>query len=226
MRSGSSHLVRSLGKLFNHRVSSPRFGFAGKASTDDHQLDHMVTSVLHLEGDYVLHQHSKATGNNLHILKSFHYTPVVLQRKLYDCLVSVYDQMPASPHMTVPGVQRPEWNSMTDEQQWLWMAYNVVPWYLSYYASWHYADIEKHIVWYEDYYRDQIKGMRKLLEFLKVQDNVTDDMMDKVVNKKDNSFHVGKVGRGASVPMFVKSIVEESVRSWGSLGEKMKKELL
>jgi len=226
MRTGSSHIVRSLGNLLGYRVSSPRFGFSGRASTDDHQIDHNVQAVMHMEGNYVLHQHSKAIGNNLQLMKTGGYKPIVIQRNLFDCLVSIYDQMPANPHMTVPGVQRPAWGELNDNEKWAWLAYNVIPWYLTYYASWHYADIKKYIVWYEDYYRDQVAGMRKMLQFLNVQDNVTDDMMSAVVNKTDNSLHVGKVGRGQAVPSYVKNIASSMVLSWGPLAAKMGKELL
>lgn len=226
MRSGSSHLVRSLGKLFDHRVTTPQIGFAGRAGTDEHIVNYAVLAVQYTEGRYIYHQHCKATGNNLHILKAHGFTPIVLMRNLYDSLVSVFDQMPASPHMTMPGAFRPPWEGMSEEQQWSWIAYNAIPWYLNFYASWMAADIPKHVIYYDTFYQDQVAGIRGILNFLNVEGNLSDEKIAEVVNLKDNSFHVGVSGRGKHIPDFVTNVAEQQVRAWGALSEDMRRDLL
>jgi hypothetical protein len=128
--------------------------------------------------------------------------------------------------MTIPGAFRPQWDYMNEEQQWKWVAYNMIPWYMSFYASWMAADIPKHIMWYEEAYKDQVVAVRGILKFLGVEDRLTDDKIAEVVNTKDNSFHVGVSGRGNLVPDFVKDIAEGQARAWGPMYTDIKKDLL
>lgn len=229
MRSGSSHIVRSLARLLDHRVSTPQVGFAGEAGTDEHIINYNVLNILHLEGDYVLHHHAKATGNNLRILQTYGYRPVVVLRNVFDSLVSVYEQMEVSPHMTVPGVFRPPWEHMADHERWQWMAENMIPWYYSFFASWNAADIPKHFIYYEDYYKDQLKGMKAMLDFLEVPDALypSNKEIEDAVRRKDARFNFGTSGRGQlGVPNNIKKLAVRMAHSWGPFGKEIENGIL
>ena len=229
MRTGSSHLVYSMGRMLNYRVTTPQMGFAGKAGTDEHIVNYSVLCVQTQEGNFVFHQHCKGTGNNVHILKAYHFKPIIMMRNLYDCIVSCWDQMPASPHMTVPGVKRPPWNDMTEEQRWLWMGFNVIPWYYSFYNSWMQADIPKHIVWYDEHYKDQKKSMKKIFKFIDLPKDQwpSSEKMDKEIEPANTSrLHIGKSGRGEAVPEIIKVLANDQADQWGPWAKQMKRDLL
>ena len=47
---------------------------------------------------------------------------------------------------------------------WMWIGYNIIPWYLSFYASWKNTTLPVIWSWYDEFFKDQVAGMRRILD--------------------------------------------------------------
>jgi hypothetical protein len=217
-RTGSSHIARCTGRIMGLPVQSPRWIHAGRFSTDDHQIDHTLMGACKHLGLFVLHQHSKGTGNNVAILKAFGIKPMVIIRNMFDSLVSVKEQMEITDNMTCPGVPRPEYYELTEGQKWDWISFNLIPWYFQFYASWHYAtQIDRMMIHYRDFYSENnFKVVSKILDWVGYP-NPGEEVVAATHARKDARFNVGISGRGKAVPEIVKERAYLQAKSWGPL---------
>lgn len=209
LRSGSTHIAESLARIMGCRVARPFY--SPTASPDEHHADPAVMMPLMINGSWVFHSHTKGTGNNRHYFQQLKLKPVVVVRNLFDSMISVYEQMEASPVMSVPGVPRPAWWSMSATQKWKWLLLFFVPWTLAFRDSW-----QEHalIVHYEQHFEDQVKSAQQILKYVDPQFTVTDDAVDSCFkhHKGLGRFNVGVSGRGMSIPADVRDRVLEMTR--------------
>jgi len=221
-RTGSSHIARCTGRIMGIPVQAPRFLFADHFSTDDHQVDPALMGAIRHLGIWVLHQHSKGMGNNVAILKAYGIKPMVIVRNLFDCLVSVKEQMEVAENMTTPGVPRPEYYELDEDGKWDWISYNIVPWYYQFYASWHYAKIDKLLIHYREFYSDDnFKVMSKILDWVGFP-NPGPEEVARHHARRDARFNVGYSGRGNAIPDTVKERAYAQAKSWGPLEKTLK----
>jgi hypothetical protein len=225
-RTGSSHIARCTGRIMGVPIQSPRFLYAGGYSTDDHQIDATMMGAIRQLGVWVLHQHSMGTGNNVAILKAFNIKPMVIIRNLFDSLISFYEQMEVADNMTSPGVARPEWHKMDDDTKWDWMSFNVIPWYYRFYASWHYANIDKLLIHYRNFYDgDTVSVIGKILDWIGFPNPGEEEIM-RHFNRRDARFNTGYSGRGKAVPEIVRERAYLQARAWGPLEKHLREDYL
>jgi hypothetical protein len=201
-RSGSSHIARCTSRIMNIPVQAPRFLFAGEFSTDDHQVDPAA------------------------ILKAYNAKPMIIIRNLFDSLVSVKEQMEVSQNMTCPGVPRPEYQKLSEDEKWDWISFNIIPWYFQFYASWHYADIDKLLIHYRDFYSENnFKVMSKILDWIGFP-NPGEKRVAELHARRDARFNIGQSGRGKAIPEIVKERAYQQAKTWGPLEKALREELL
>jgi hypothetical protein len=210
----------------NVPVQAPRFLFAGEFSTDDHQVDPAMMGAIRHLGTWVLHQHSKGMGNNVAILKAYGVKPIIIIRNMFDSLISVKEQMEVSDNMTCPGVPRPEWGSLNETEKWDWISLNLIPWYYQFYASWHYAQIDRLLVHYRDFYDgDNFKVMSTILDWIGYP-NPGEEEVAAIHARRDARFNVGQSGRGKAIPEIVKERAYLQAKAWGPLEKTLIEEYL
>ena len=93
---------------------------------------------------------------------------------------------------------------MESEEQHNWAVRCLPYWYVTFYLSWKYADIDKHVIWYDEYYKDQVKGLRQIFDFTGISrlGSVTDEALDMASQVHDpglSRFQFGRPGRGREV---------------------------
>jgi hypothetical protein len=176
--------------------------------------------------NHIFHVHSKATNNNVILLQQFNIKPVVIMRRVADSLVSLKEQMDVSESTSILSAYKPAWKDMDEEARWTWLAYNGIPWYLSFYASWKDAKIPTVWSWYDEFFEDQVTGMKRILDHIKL-DKYSDKLIAQACDHREGRFNCGKAGRGKyAMPSFVHNILRTQIGTWGPLAEDMERELL
>lgn len=214
-RSGSTHMGQTLCNLTGRTMDSGMVAFRKGFGADEHTFHPFMAQALMTRNDIIFHQHCKGTTVHQEILNSFGAYVLVTVRNIYDLALSSMERMNNGVHAPCV-VSPPKWKDFSDHDKWLWAAHNLIPWNFQFAASWMMSDCNTLWVKYETYYADQIAGMKKILEFLRLPERSDKDIRkaaDINVNLK-----VGKVGRGeATVPDDVRQIVERQYGIWGEL---------
>jgi hypothetical protein len=216
MRSGSTHIKNCFLRI-GFRPSSTHITF-GDHVNEEHMVDGRSAALLFPLGGFVFQQHVRAIGRNVPLLKEFGVRPIVLYRNVLDSIVSWkesadrdtargYKQASHSP------TYMPDWPTLSDRDKLLWITYNIVPWYYSFYVSWREADIESLFVNYDDFFRCQWKEFGQMTRHLGL--DLKDIDLKGAVGGRDGKFNVGVSGRGDSLPDEVINIADRQASSWG-----------
>jgi len=224
MRSGSTHVAMAIQRLTWYEYTN-LLGYANMGS-DAHNVSACLMQSFIGRAPRIFHHHSRATDGTVNILKWAEIRNNVIQtRNVLDCLVSLREVLNI-PTTKMPDVITPEgWLEMNEYDQYLWLAYNVVPWYFSFYVSWQQADIEKIFVRYEDFFSDQVYGMRRVADFLGL--NPTDNDIEDAVKPKDRRFNQGVSGRGRKqIPEEIVDVIHTQAETWGLWTQNIKETLL
>lgn len=198
---------------------------------EEHTVDVNAANIIFPLGGFVVWQHSRAIGRNVPILKEHGVKPIVLYRSFLDSLVSLEEKTAQRTdknlRATFAAIYIPYWREWTQIERQKWVAYNVLPWYFSFYISWMEADIDKLFVRYDSFYKDEVAGIEKILDFVDpfLAPFPTKDIK-KAVAHRDTSFNVGKSGRGQDLDGSVIDIAVKQARAWGPVwGPVLEKEL-
>jgi len=225
-RSGSNHISDSLAKtLGSHRTYLNK---AGEGYAQDAQrLDHQVADVLfnRLNGMVYL-GHIMGTKYNLGVIRVFEPRVIVTMRRLFPALHSLrrYEEALVADGRKDDRYINNDWPSFTNEQKWLWVAYNTIPWYYQHYVSWMKAELpHKMIVWYEEHFADQVASAKRMFEFLGVE-GLTDERIGKGFEHFNSNYTKDRTV--FEMPKFVREIARDQARGWGLWEERIVEDLL
>jgi hypothetical protein len=189
---------------------------AGGPGTDEHVINYNVAQILFPYQGQIFHQHSKATGNNVALLKQYGLRPVVMLRNPLDCLVSLRERMILRAEGWSPGLYYPpDLHKAPELDQYHWLAFNAIPWYFSFFMSWK-LTTGLPVLWltYETYFQDQPDWIRAVLRHVGIQRTFTDSEIAAVCDHRDGKYNVGVSGRGEMLPGEIKDIVMDQVNAW------------
>ena len=224
MKSGSTHISNCIARL-GFRPISTHVSFHG-SNNEEHTVDPQIACVVLPLGGFVVHQHARAIGRNVHLLKQYGVKPIVVYRNVLDSLLSWVEAQNVAPrNSSFCPVHLP---ALSEVERQKWAAYNVAPWYFSFFASWREADIDTMFVSHEDFYADQANSLSQIISFVDPLLTYPQEKFSEVSAHRDGSFRVGISGRGRQLlsPEVV-DIVESQAMDWGpELGPILKKELL
>ena len=218
MRTGSTHIKNCLIRL-GLRPASTHITLDDNVN-EEHMVDGRAATLLFPMGGFVFQQHVRAIGRNVPLLREYGIRPIVLYRNIYDCVLSWTEQatrdwtMGKRQHTYSP-LHIPDWGSLGDGDRLRWVAYNVVPWYFSFYVSWQEAEIEKMFISYERFFEDQPAGLRGILRFSGFYPLPDQRSLEAAAAPLGGKFSVGLSGRGAGLPGEVKRIIEKQAEAWG-----------
>jgi hypothetical protein len=216
LRSGSTHVKVSLSRLLDYRQATTICS-VGARGTDEQNISISAAQILFPIPAQVFHQHTKATGSNLALLERFGFRPVVMVRSVPDCLVSLRERLLRTPDVHPGLYYPPEFVTMSKEDQLTWLVYNVAPWFWAFYESWENATIPRLFVRYEEFYTDQIAGIRRILDHVGIVHSFTDADIDVACNHRDGRFNQGRVGRGKEeIPAPLLDVLAAQADAWPS----------
>jgi hypothetical protein len=195
-RSGSTHIARVLGELLRFRPASMAGMFGEGRET--HDINPISSQILIPYGYQIFHMHTPASSGNVVILRDNGIRPVVVIRNIADTLVSIRERIlkygPLLPGVIV--IQ--EFQEWSKDQQYNWLIDNVASWQMQFYVSWCVADVPNFRVRYDTFFKDQTNSTRRLLEWLNLQDDTTDEAIEQATKMTWNKI-IGVSGRGKDV---------------------------
>ena len=221
-KSGSSHIKLLLQKLLRYR--------SAYAATDN-VLYTPAAQVVFEYDEQILHHHVEATPCNVAILNRYQdEVKVVLTfRNVLDSLVSMKDYL-ERPTVIPPSRMEPgaDWARLDDEDKYKWVVYNATPWYFRFWVQWKSCDVPRHEVWYDEFFKDQVSGIRDILDWVGIDDFYGDDEIAIVSRHREGKFNVGRSGRGKELlPKKLIDVVYKNADSWGPYwGSRIRHELL
>lgn len=220
MKSGGIHISNSLVQMLGWRRSSLcAYQGAGLAEQD---VNPYVAGTILPQKQFLFHQHTRAWPSNTDMLKNFGIKPIVLIRNVADVIVSVLDDMkkdhqrPLDPKL-LPGIWVPkDFDLMSILERETFLARNLGPWLLSFYASWRtQTDVQCLWVRYEDHFADQMASFRRMLTWIGQPIRCTEEGLEKIAQQRHFNFNVGRVGRGQLLGTEAKHILLELAEGWG-----------
>jgi hypothetical protein len=204
-RSGSTHIKETLLRLLPGYLSASTVLSAGEIGNDGYcQINVFAAQVLFPRGLTIFHQHTPGTSGNVAMLNRYEIRPVVQMRNMLDSIVSVRELLATGENQHI-GIYYPkQFSKLSTESQLMWCVEFLPIWYFTFYLSWKYADIDKLFIWYDEYYKDQVKGMRRILDHVGLSSlgSVSDEsisMASDVIDPGLSRFKFGRPGRGREI---------------------------
>ncbi len=197
-KSGSSFLKTALVALTGYFEATLTYAF------------HQNEQELHLPGVLamarratVTQQHARATEANLQIMQGFGIRPVVLVRNLADVAVSLCDFYDGGADVNT--FFRPVWSGLDRAEKLDAIVDLVMPWYVSFYASWAYASrdarVDIHWLTYAGLTRDKSAALSAVARFYGIEKSAAEIAAAVVAadgNRQGTRFNQGVAGRGAA----------------------------
>lgn len=217
-RSGSTHISRGLSDMLRFRPASIA-GMHGEGS-DQHVMNMYTAAVLMPYGYQVFHQHTWGTNRTVGIMRDMRIRPIICTRNILDTVVSLKERIDhLYPNCVIPGIQLPLWDeTWDDDDKYFWLVYHAVPWQLQFLSSWSHNFVPKHIVTFDEHFKNQRKSFRAMLDFLErdLSPTVSNDTIDKfAAHKQLTNFNKGVSGRGGKlVPRKLQDVVLDMAHSW------------
>lgn len=220
MKSGGVHITNCLGRILGWRRNS--LASWQQEGMTEHDINPHVAWTVLPQGAYVFHMHMRAWGANVGMLAQWNVRPIVLIRNVADIIVAVRDnalmdyQRELDPK-GMPGVYLPSaLDSMSREEQELFLVQNMGPWLLSFYVSWkRQQGVPCLWVSYEDHFKDQVKSFRRMLEWVGWGTNTTDEAIAQIADSKPHNFNKGVSGRGRQLSKPAMDALESLIDAWG-----------
>ena len=217
-KTGSTHIGLSTARLIRYRKATV-VATRGSIGDEEQRIDGPAANILFPMGGLIFQNHTRASPSNLPILKEHGIRPVVITRNMLDSLVSVRDRFNVVDPQGWRLQPDASWRRMSENAQWKWLTYNVVPWMMAFYVSWIKADIPRVFISYEEWFKDQVAGMRMILDHTGVSElgTVADEEIRKCTEHHDGNFSgSGVSGRGhREVPVCFKGIIFDQADAWG-----------
>jgi hypothetical protein len=207
--------------LLQYQVNSLMPTLRGGNGSDEHMVHPFVAQTMFNLEKFIFHQHTKGTKGNVDLIRAYGMPVIITIRNIFDVMLSVKEKMDDGVHC--PCIQGPvPWRTMKDSLKWAWLGHNIPAWTFQFYASWHYADVNKLWVKYEDYYTDQPASMARILRFL----NATGEADLKNIIDIESNKKVGISGRGRkAVPSYIKKNIVAQTVPWGDTGKLLRRDL-
>ena len=227
-RSGSTHVKVTLMRCLPTYHAATTVLSAGAIGDDNHcAIDIFAAQILLPSPETIFHQHTAGTSGNVALLKNHGIRPVVMMRNMLDSMLSVVELLNTGEPQRL-GIYYPSkfHNWDMDDQLW-WAVCNLPNWYFTFYLSWKYADIDKHIIWYDEYYKDQVAGVRGILDHVGFKGNIEDEYIHDAAHtiQGDSRFKFGLPGRGKKVfkPDYIRNIRDQAAAwpEWKELTEEL-----
>jgi hypothetical protein len=218
-RSGSTHVRVTLERLLPGYRSATTVISSGTIGNDGYpSINIFAAQMMFNNPSQIFHQHTCGTSGNVMLLKKAEIKPIIMMRDMLDSMVSLRELISTGQPQGI-GIYYPDyWMSMDEEEQLWWVVKNLPNFYFTFYLSWMSADIEKHVIWYDQYYKDQVAGIRGILEFAGPEGTVSDDAirMASETITPESRFKFGKPGRGRQIltPDMINDIADQAM-SWG-----------
>ena len=229
-RSGSTHIKSTMLRLLPEYHVSTSTMCAGSLGDDNLQMiDIYGAALLFRQPQTYFHQHTLGTSGNVALLKQYGLRPLVQFRNILDSIVSLVELMREGQQglgFYVPS----DWADMEEEQQLWWAVKNLPRWYFVYYLSWTEADLQILPLWYDTYYKDQVAGVKRILDHtgLSVLGTVTDASILAAAKVIDvhSRFKFGRPGRGVEILTgnMIQDIISQAL-TW-TRGPEMVQELI
>jgi len=224
-RSGSTH-IKNCFVLLGWRAATTHICL-DEHFNEEHMVDAKIATALFPMGGFVFQQHTRAIGRNVEILREYGVKPVVTYRNVLDSLVSLKDSTGKDPRKgyTFLPLHLPDLDQMSEDDKLWWLAYNMIPWWYSFYVSWRQADIDKLFIRYDEFYDNQTAGLAQILEF--TGNPIPEDgKLDLVSLHKGGKFNVGISGRGWDLPPGIIDLAYSQAKAWGPWREEIECNLL
>lgn len=217
-RSGSTHVRTTLERILPGYRSATTSINAGAIGDDGYPSINIFAAQLMFNNPrQIFHQHTCGTSGNVAVLKASKINPVVMMRNMLDSMVSLQELLSEGKPQGI-GIYYPhQIASMSTEAQLWWVVRNLPNFYFTFYLSWKYAEIDKLTIWYDEFYKDQVRGIRDILEFTGPKGTISDrniSMASEVITSEDR-FKFGRPGRGKEI--LSKEMIwaiEEQASSW------------
>ena len=170
---------------------------------------------------FVAPLHTRASPYLVTMSKEYSIKPIVMTRNLFDCMVSIKERIVRYQHKTkassglVFSHTIPAHRNMTDVEIERYIIKFVIPWYISFYASWKSANIESIWITYEDLVTNTEACLSRVLESVHIDPNLQAIKNAIKKSSEDNTrLNVGKVGRGRDLSIAYRSEVAELLRMY------------
>ena len=229
-RSGSTHVKATLLNLLPNYRGVTSVISTGALGNDTCAINMFAAQLLFPTPESVFHQHTLGTHGNAYILKQYNYKPIVQMRNMLDSMVSVVELLAGGENQNL-GIYYPhQFAEMSKDDQLWWAVKNLPNWYFTFYLSWKYCGLDTHTVWYDIYYKDQVAGVRGILNHVGFSDlGDVDDETIRMVSERVTSgsrFKFGLPGRGRQI-LTAKMVrdIEMLAMSWME-GKELIKELM
>ena len=197
-KSGSSFLKEALHCL----TGWPDAGFSYAYFQNEQEL-YLPYLVAVDRLNTVTQQHCRATVANVQILQGFDIRPVVLVRSLPDVVMSLVDFYDGG--AVVNTFFASDWQALSADAKRDLIVDHVMPWYVSFYASWQHAAAAKRLdclfVRYEDMIADKAATLIRIADFLGLAKSADECRAAVAKAEGDRSkirFNRGVAGRGAA----------------------------
>jgi hypothetical protein len=217
-RSGSTHIKETLLRLLPGYRSATTVLSAGEVGDDGYcPISVFAAQILFPQGSYIFHQHTPGTAGNVAMLRRYEIKPVVQMRNMLDSLVSARELLATGQPQHL-GIYYPKDFSSWDKDDQFWWMIQVFPtWYFTFYDSWKRSDLDVHYVWYDEYYKDQVKGVRGIFDHVGLQGTIDDaaiEMASNVIDPGLSRFKFGRPGRGREemTPQMTDAISQQALR--------------
>ncbi len=230
-RSGSTHIKITLCRLLGYRPASAVISVGGFGN-DSHQINHNAAQVLFPLAAQVFHHHTLGTCGTQTLLNLYKLKPVIMMRNVLDSMVSLRELLSTGERQHLGIFYPPWWRTMSEEEQFEWLASNVSNWYFVFYSTWNLTpDLDVHHIWYDDFYDDQVKGIRGILDHTEIGrlGHVSDETIKEFLDPQPGGrLNVGISGRGKEqMPLSAIKIVKQQAMSWGKeWGPRMVEQLI
>ena len=162
----------------------------------EQELCPLQCALVH-ELNYVASHHTRYSQATQEVLTQFSVFPVILVRNIYDCMVSLRDHL-LNESLDIPQAYVPRnFRDLTAERQYDFLVDCVVPWYISFAASWSEYEGPGLRLVYRDLIQDFPAAVAGILKAVGLTASRSDiELAIAKVNPRDKRFNVGRIGRG------------------------------
>lgn len=201
-RSGSSHVKETLLHILPEYHQATTVLSAGEIGNDNRcAINPFAAQVLFPQPLTVFHQHTAGTSGNVSLLNKYSVRPIVQMRNMLDSMLSLVELI-STGYPQHLGIYYPEGfeNWEMNERLW-WSVKNLPNWYFTFYLSWKNADIPIHTIWYDSFYKDQVKGIRGILDHIQLEGTIDDESIKYWAHdvRPNSRLKFGIPGRGKQV---------------------------
>lgn len=221
-KSGSTFILTSLKRLekFRFHYGYLHVPYANPSFVDavpnENEIDELALLIHEmLDRPTLVHTHTKSSPHTDKLLFTHGYKPIVVQRNIFDCIVSMDDMALKEVNFPGFGMFHPPkgYNDMPREDRLAFLTQLVGPWYIDFIVSWSRTRLKPVFLNYDADILGFDEGTAdKLRTGLKLDDITTAEMMEAFQLKTDHDkrkarLNKGESGRGADIPQEVRDAI-------------------